>query len=117
MKRSKKDFEVFKKTFQKYQDLFGLSGYSVFFRHEKLEGNIFGSINISLCDMTAAVSFNTELDEHLYAERDVKSTAKHEALHLLTGRIDQLAKNRHSTEAEIYAASEELVNKLMGLIP
>ena len=107
------DFEQFVKYFKEYQHRFGLTGYRVYFKHEPLE-DCFASISIS--EMVATVKLNIKLPEKNKVYKDIKRSAKHEALHLLLHRIEYQAENRYATEEEIYNAVEELVFKLEELI-
>jgi len=110
-----KDFTIFQKEFKKYQRLFGLAGYRVYFKHEKLDEK-FAEIRINHGGLVATVVLNKELSEKDVAFKDVRADAKHEALHLLIGRLCGNAKYRHATLCEIDEAAEELVIKLEELI-
>jgi hypothetical protein len=109
------DFELFQSEFKRYQKLFGLTGYTVYFKSEPLEG-VFASITLDQGRMAATVRLNSKLPAKDKPFKDVKHTAKHEALHLLVGRLDQNARYRYSSEIEISEAVEELVNRLEGLV-
>lgn len=106
------DFELFQSEFKKWQDKFGLSGWQVFFKYEKLEDGP-AMISRDLTGMTATIRVNSELsDEH----KDIVKDAKHEAIHLLLSRFSCNAYSRHVSSDEIYESEEELVHKLEGLI-
>ena len=77
-----KDFELFQKTFTKYQKLFGLTGYKVYFKHEPIE-NCFAQITVAQTDMVATVRLNSDLPDKDEPHKDIKQSAKHEAIHLL----------------------------------
>jgi hypothetical protein len=49
--------------------------------------------------------------------RPVTELAKHEAIHLLTNRLVNLAHNRFTRKHELEEATEEVVYKLEKLIP
>lgn len=66
--------------------------------------------------MVATVRLNSKLPKKDKAFKDIKTSAKHEALHLLVMRLDHRARCRYLGEEEIYEAVEELVTKLEGLI-
>ena len=110
------DFELFQQEFKKWQQKFGLTGYRVYFKHEKIDG-CFAGIKINQGDMVVTVRLN----KHLHADnklfKDVKGSAKHEAIHLLVSRLEQDGHYRYCSKPEIYEATEELVNRLEGLIP
>lgn len=109
------DFELFKREFMKWQRKFGLTGYKVYFMHEPIEGS-FASISINQGEMVATVRLNSSLPDKDKDFKDIKGSAKHEALHLLVGRLEQNARYRYPSENEIYEATEELVFKLEELV-
>lgn len=109
------DFELFKEEFTKYQELFGLTGYTIYFKYEPLEEG-FADMHIDLTHMAATIRLNSELPEKDKPFRDIKRTAKHEALHLLVGRLERNGRHRYISNDEMYETTEELVNKLEPLI-
>ena len=109
------DFKLFQKHFLEYQKLFGLGGYKVYFLHEPLVDG-FANITVAQTDMVATVRLNSALLDKDKPFMDVKQSAKHEALHLLLMRLEQLADYRHAQTSEICESTEELVHKLEGLI-
>jgi len=110
-----KDFEDFKKYFTEYQNKFGLNGWQVYFKYEKIDGS-YARIHYSLDDMVATVKLNSHLHKDEKPFNDVKEHAKHEALHLLTARLEYNGSARWVSKAEMDESSEELVNKLGRLI-
>lgn len=110
-----KDFAEFQKHFKKYQRLLGLTGYKVYFKYEPLE-NCFSRLIVTQGDMVVAVSLNSELSDGDKPFKDIKRSAKHEAIHLLLSRLEHRARSRSVAEEEIYEAIEELVIKLEELI-
>lgn len=110
-----KDFEDFQKYFKEYQQRFGLTGYKVYFKCEPLEQS-FADIRINQIDMVATVVLNSALPDKDKPFRDARRSAKHEAIHLLLGRLEHRAKCRYVAEEEIYEAIEEIVFKLENLL-
>ena len=110
-----KEFFEFQEYFKKYQKLFGLTGYKVYFKCEPLD-NSFADININQGEMVATIRLNNKLPNKDKPFKDIKRSAKHEALHLLVGRLEHNGRYRYSSENEIYEAVEELVFKLEDLI-
>lgn len=110
-----KDFELFQNEFKKWQERFGLTGYKVYFKAEPLD-NSFANICIDQEKMTATVCFNTKLPDKDKPYQDIKRDAKHEAIHLLIGRLEMNGRFRYVSSGEIYEATEELVNRLENLI-
>ena len=115
MKKPNKDFLTFQREFKKWQKRFGLTGYKVYFLHKPLDDS-FASININQGSMVATVKLNSILHNDEKPHRNIKQSAKHEAIHLLIGRLEHNGRFRYSTENEIYEATEELVFRLEELI-
>jgi len=115
MRNNKNEFSQFQKEFKKWQQKFGLTGYRVYFKYEPLD-NCFADVKVNLGCMVATVRLNSKLPDEDKPFKDIKQSAKHEAIHLLVGRLEQNARYRYSSENEIYEAVEELVCKLEGLV-
>jgi hypothetical protein len=111
-----KDFELFQSEFKKWQKLFGLTGYKVYFKYEPLEKS-FADIEINQEDVVATVRLNSKLPDKDKPFKDIKRSAKHEALHLLIGRLEINGRYRFVSSGEMYEAAEELVRRLENLIP
>jgi len=111
-----KDFELFQKEFKKWQEKFGLTGWAVYFKYEPLERS-FADIAINLEDMVATVRLNSDLPDKDKPHKDIKRSAKHEAIHLLVGRLEFNGRYRFVSDGEISESGEELVRKLENLIP
>jgi len=109
------DFELFQQEFKKWQQKFGLTGYKIYFKHERLV-DAFADMDVNLSGMIATVRLNSKLSKEEKPFKNIKQDAKHEALHLLVGRLTGNA-HHHSSSAEIDESSEELVQKLEDLIP
>jgi len=109
-------FNLFKSTFTRYQKLFGLTGYKVYFEYEPIVDE-FANITIRHIDMVATVRLNSKLTPENAPHEDVIRSAKHEALHLMLEHIEYIAEERYTTRKELYSASEEIVFKLENLIP
>ena len=110
------DFELFQSEFKRWQQKFGLTGYKVYFKYEPIDDG-FAAIKINQGDMVVTVRLNSELPTKDNPHKDIRQTAKHEALHLLVGRLEEAGRYRHCSATEIYEATEELANRLGVLIP
>ena len=110
------DLALFKDIFKKHQNLFGLTGYHVYFTHAPLDAD-FASIEIDLENMTVNASLNSKLPARERPYANIQREARHEAIHLLIGRIVELAKARCIHGAELHEAAEELVHRLDSLLP
>jgi len=109
------DFELFQEEFKVWQGKFGLMGYGVYFKHEEIDG-AFADISINHELMVATVRLNNKLPDEIKPFSDIKRDAKHEAIHLLIGRLEMNGRCREVSSGEIFEASEELANKLGNLI-
>ncbi len=110
-----RDFAEFCKYFKEYQKLFGLTGYKIYFKYEPIDS--FAKIIVNHPDMVVTVKLNNKLLDEDKPFKDVKCSAKHEALHLLLSKLEDRATYRYATKTDIDEAVEELVFKLEDLIP
>ena len=111
-----KEFEIFKKEFNKWYEKFGLIGYRIYFEYKELNEFDYGDITTERESMVATVRLNSKVNDTVLYGRDIKRTAKHEAIHLMVNRLADVARDRYATDKEIYSAEEELVIKLEKLI-
>ena len=116
MAKNNKDFEVFQREFKRYQEYFGLTGYEVRFEHKPLNSAI-AKIEIEQGEMVAYVALNSKSHTLVEHPIEAKKTAKHEAIHLLIGRLREYAYYRFIIPDHICEAGEELVRRLESLIP
>lgn len=111
IKTTKEDFEYFQKCFKKWQEKFQLNCYWVYFYRCKLEESY---SRIVINGAVASVHFATEWEEEGRGktEQEIDKLARHECLHLLLGKIANLAVNRFVSENELREEEEFLVRKL-----
>ena len=110
------DFELFQSEFKKWQQKFGLMGHQVYFKYEPLKER-FADLDVNTELRVATVRLNSKLDADETPFKDIKKSAKHEAIHLLLDKLEDCAFSRYIRQGEIVEATEELVVKLMELIP
>lgn len=67
--------------------------------------------------MAITARLNNNLPDKDKPHKDIKQSAKHEAIHLLISRLEKCGRARYVSDSEIYEAGEELVHKLEDLIP
>lgn len=115
MKLKDADFQLFQSSFRKYQTRFGLLDYKIYFRFERLD-SCFADITITQHDMVVTVRLNNEVLKGDEVFKDVECSAKHEAIHLLLGKLEYEASARYTSAADIYEAVEALVHRLEELI-
>jgi hypothetical protein len=112
----KSEFKDFQRIFKGYQKQFGLNSYKVYFKHEPISDS-FANIIVDQDGMVATVRFNNDPGESDKPFQNIPVNAKHEAIHLLVGRLSDYAQSRYITKADICEAEEELVRRLETLIP
>ena len=105
------DLEVFQEEFTIWQKLLGLTGYKVYFTYRPI-GDSFADITITQADMVATARLNSKIPAEAKLDFNIKACARHEAIHLLLGRIENRAIDRYVSEAEIFEATEEAVRRL-----
>lgn len=115
MKTTVKQFKEFKTEFKKWQGIFGLNGYQVYFKHCQLD-NDFAQIARQPSMMVATVSLCLEVAGDDAKFLDVKKSARHEAVHLLLSKLSDCATERFITEADITQAEEEAVNRIVSVL-
>ncbi|KKK97133.1 hypothetical protein LCGC14_2655810 [marine sediment metagenome] len=113
---SDRDFAIFQRVFKKYQRLFGLESWQIYFKHEP-DDDTFASLSMNYANRAATVYLNSALTKEDKRFKDVRKSAKHEAVHLLLAALEGEARARFSTPDIITKVLEETVNKLVGLIP
>lgn len=112
MKTTKKHFNYFCEQFQYWADQFHCVGWKFFFEHEDISG--YAEYSVNLRHRAFIVRFTTDWDTsgRPLCYEEIDNSARHEALHLLIGRVVSLAHSRWVTEDEIMEAAEELTRKL-----
>ena len=113
--KENRDFTQFQRYFKDYQKRFGLTGYKVYFKFEPIDSG-FADITVTSGEMVATVRLNSNLPNKDKPHRDVRQSAKHEAIHLLLNRLEHRALCRYVLAEEIYETVEEVVFKLEELI-
>ena len=116
MQTTKKEFEVFKEEFMRWIDKLGINEYRIDFFLDPLDDS-FAEITINHMGRAVKVALSDNISKRdRSAGHDIKSHAKHEALHLLIGRLCWLGEERHLSDGAIYEESEKLVRKLEDLL-
>lgn len=116
MRKKNDEFLQFQKEFKKWQQRFGLTGYRVYYKYEPL-AKCFAQLRTGNGHLqVATVVLNSKLPDKDKPFKDIKNTAKHEAIHLMLTRLMTNARWRYGDEEEINEAEEEIVVKLEDLI-
>ena len=119
MKTTKKDFEIFKKSFLHWVDVFGLKGWRVSFEHGEPRGKFqaLASLDRNVTGRTAVVTFPKKISKAALVEYPGQHRmARHEAIHLLVSRVSTLHAILTVTEREADEAEEELVYQIEAMI-
>lgn len=112
---TKREFERFKRAFGVWKLRMGFPEYELGFEHKDTEDAIaYVDINVSGC--TAIVSLNNKIGYRDDVDGWLEDTAKHEAIHVLLGRLVHIAKSRFVSEEEIDRENERITRILEGLI-
>ena len=115
---SHEDFMTFKARVFHWCSTLEITGWHVHFLHQEVGAN-FAELNANYRHRTVTFSFNTNWPDNVGDKNgdNIDKIAKHEALHLLTIPLCQLALERFVTESEIFSVDEELICRLESLIP
>lgn len=117
MKTSKAHFEFFKRVCEHYRLEWHLDAWDMHYLHQDVPG-CFASINIDLEGHVATVKFSVEWTSTVPLTKErIAETAKHEMAHLLLARIAENGSKRFLSRSEYYEANEEVVAKILNLIP
>lgn len=116
MKTTKKEFETFKKEFMRWIKKLELGEYRIDFFLDSLD-DCFSEITINHMGRAAQVSLSDNISgRDRKAGHSIKSHAKHEAIHLLIGRLGWLGEDRYITKGDIYEEQEKVVRKLENVL-
>lgn len=113
MKTTKADFEYFKKRYLFHVGELGINHYELRLKHEDVE-DAYATTEVAVEDKVAVVTLSTDWtngDGRKVTRRDLDITARHEALHLLCGKLAHLAGATYS-KGVVNEAEEELIRTL-----
>jgi hypothetical protein len=119
MKTTKQHFELFKKHFKETQKHLEMSEWEVYFKWSDLNES-YARINTKAIDHVATVEFckdwYNENDIYPLTPEHIKYKAEHEAIHMLTAKLNIMAEARFVTQDEVDEAEHELVRKIHQLL-
>ena len=112
-----KNFNLFKKRCQYWIKKLGMNNYGVLINVDKIDITDRAMAYIKVDDETflASIFFVTHNNKKA-SVADIEDSAKHEVIHLLLGRMSKLGTKRFCSNDEIYAAEEEVVQRLLKII-
>lgn len=114
MKIPKTHFERFKKEFNRWVTIFGLTQYRVVF-YFKPDKEAYASIQVNEEGKLAMVYFTNmilDFNRKDYQNNPPETHAKHEAIHLLIHRLRWLGGNRYIGSEELGEEYEAVVTRL-----
>ena len=97
MLTSKSDFNFFKKECRRLIKEWGITDWSVYYRHCELD-DCYGTINAKAQARVATIFMAKTWSEDGVTESSIRELAKHEVLHLLLAEYRMLAYDRHATD-------------------
>jgi hypothetical protein len=111
MKTTKRDFAAFKKAFLRWQRDLNRQEYTAYFEHCPLKNDAVANLSTNhrgkVC--VARLATSNSLDREDF---DAESIGKHEAIHLLIGRLSWLGSCRFLADDEIGEEDEAVVSVL-----
>lgn len=111
----KKEFAIFKAECRRWIDLLSLSDWKIYYRFYQIEDGLAG-INRDYEGKIATVSLSPFQERCSRSEVNVKSSARHEILHLLLGELDYLNGRRLVTSGSWDAAEHTVIRRLEALL-
>jgi hypothetical protein len=114
-KTTAKHFNHFKTCFLKYQKLFGLIHYNVYFNHKPIK-NSYANIIVDEDHKVATVTFASVWPDRLVINDEINKCALHEVCHLMISRLRWMATCRYLGEAEILEEDEALTVRLESIL-
>jgi hypothetical protein len=115
MKTTKKQFAAFKRSFLHWQKELGMVDYKIDFQHGGVQSERAAEIGINHEGRCAVVAMCDSLTKDDLGFDPVLH-GKHEAIHLMLGRLASLAHSRYVLSREIYDAEEGIVRVLEKLL-
>ena len=111
-----KNFNLFKKRCQYWIKKLGMNNYGIDIRPDDKPTKT-SKACIIVDDEAFLASILFAIDNNKKASvADIEDSAKHEVIHLLLGRMSKLGTKRFCSNDEIYAAEEEVVQRLLKII-
>lgn len=116
MKTTKRDFELFKDNFIKWQHKLGIIDWSLHFTHELVEGDYARTYYV-LSGAVATVHLSTEWDDmRPKNDETIDRLALHETLHLLIAPLVAEAGARYTNQEAIDVAEHSIIRRLENTI-
>jgi hypothetical protein len=117
-----KQFSLFKNTCQECVKRWGIVGWHIHYKHEKLSGARVAQVATQVFNRVAWISLRSEWDDSQIDfpnldDAAVIRTARHEVTHLLLAPLADVVSARYLTEDHEREANESVCNHVMSLLP
>lgn len=109
MKTTKQQFLIFKNECERLIERFGLSGWRVEFYWSSESDDSRASIGTNLSGRATSLYFPRNWEDSTPpSKKIIIESARHEICHLISARLSSLARQRFTSEDEVYESNEEL---------
>lgn len=116
MKTTKRDFDLFKEFARKWQKKLSLTGWAIYFYHEKLEDE-YASSAWHMSGRAATLKFSTKWDiGREFSEAEIERLALHEILHIFFASLIYPAESRYTTQEDIDTAEHSIIRCLEDVL-
>jgi hypothetical protein len=116
MKVSQKQFEYFKESFIKWQNILNMNDWQVYFVMKDTKSDCFAQVKYDTVSRLAKVILNDNVYGDDIKFLDPVKHGKHEAMHLFLASLTGYADERFVSKEEINKENERLVVLLVKLI-
>ena len=114
-KTTAKDFALFKRECKWWIERFGLADWDVMWSHEQDDPGTMANCRSDYA-MQATITLNAVWEATRPTEKEIKLTAKHEAMELLLAPLAILANARYVDRDSIPRESHAIINRLMRVL-
>ena len=112
VKTTRADFEVFKDAVITWQKSLGLTDWTIYFNHDRLDGE-FARTNWTAEDSIAVITLSTNWDKlRPKTDDQIRQLALHELLHVLLAPFCAEAENRYATQKQLNTVEHSIIRRL-----
>lgn len=112
MKTTKRDFETFRAACLEWRKMLGLTEWTLYFAHDKLEG-VYAQTCWNVESGIATITLSSTWDKYRPVNsEELGSVALHEVLHVLLAPFCDEAESRYATQKRLDAAEHAIIRRL-----
>lgn len=115
MKVTKEQFKKFEDYCYEWQKELGLTDWHIYVFNDDLE-DVFANCATSTCDRAARITLNTKWNDREITDKNLRSCALHEVLHIVTAPLLNEAKARYADEYSMDAAEHSVVVRIANIL-